>query len=201
MGILGYGAIGRQCARQAKALGMDVIAFTARERRTEESKWDESYIVPGVEGDPYGVFPSAWFHGTSKEAVNEFLAEDLDVLVMALPLTSSTKRIIDEEQFEVMSKKKTFMINVGRGPHINTDALVSALEAGKIRGAALDVTDPEPLPPEHPLWKAPNVFITPHVSWQTQHYFTRVMDIVEQNLDRLSRGQKLLNQIDKTLNY
>lgn len=200
MGILGYGAIGRQCARLAKAMGMDVNAFTARARPTAESRKDDSYCIPGT-GDPEGVLPSAWYHGTSKEAVNDFLSQGLDVLVMCLPLTPSTRNIVDKEQFEIMSRRKTFVINVGRGPHINTSALISALENGEISGAALDVTDPEPLPPEHPLWMAPNVFITPHVSWQTQHYFTRVMDIFEQNLGRLSRGEKLLNQIDKTLNY
>lgn len=120
---------------------------------------------------------------------------------MCLPLTELTKGVISEDQFEILSQKKTFVINVGRGPHIKTDALMSALEDGKIRGAALDVTDPEPLPQAHPLWKAPNVFITPHVSWQTPHYFTRVMDIVEQNLERLSKGERLMNQVDKDLHY
>lgn len=201
MGILGYGAIGRQVARLAKTIGMEIYAFTARERNTPESRKDDSYRVPGTEGDPNGVPPSKWFHGTSKEAINEFLAQGLDVLVMCLPLTDYTRGVIGEEQFEIMFKKKTFVINIGRGAHIKTEALISALEAGKIRGAALDVTEPEPLPPEHPLWKAPNVFITPHVSWQTPHYFARVMDILEQNLDRLSRGEKLMNLIDKKLNY
>ena len=200
MGILGYGAIGRQCARLAQALGMDVVAYTARERPTAESRKDDSYCVPGT-GDPEGLIPSAWYHGASREAINNFLAQDLDVLVMALPLTESTRQIIDTEQLEIMSKKRTFIINVGRGPHINTEALISALDSGKVRGAALDVTDPEPLPSEHPLWKALNVFITPHVSWQTPNYFIRLMDVLEKNLERLSRGEKLFNEIDKSLHY
>ena len=200
MGVLGYGAIGRQCARLAQALGMDVIAYTMRERKTQESRKDDSYSVPGT-GDPDGRIPSAWYHGTSKDSITDFLAQDLDVLVMALPLTESTLHVIDEKQFDVMSKKKTFVINVGRGPHLKTDALILALETGKIRGAALDVTDPEPLPEDHPLWKATNLFITPHISWQTPHYFTRVLDILEKNLERLSKGEKLINQIDKTLHY
>ena len=207
MGILGYGAIGRQVGRLAKALGMEVFAFTARERRTREERRDDSYSVPvpgsgDVLGDPEGVVPSKWFHGTTTEAVNEFLAQDLDVLVLAMPLTASNRGILDAEQFEILAKKKTFVVNVGRGQHIVTDALVRALETGQIRGAALDVTDPEPLPKDHPLWKAPNVFITPHVSWQSPHYFTRVMNIVEKNLERLSQGKRpLINEIDKGLNY
>lgn len=200
MGILGYGAIGRQVAKLAQAMGMEVYVYTSRDRPTAESKRDASYCVPGT-GDPDGLIPSAWFHGTSREAVNSFLAQDLDVLFMALPLTSQTRQILSSDQFAILSKRKTFVINVGRGAHIDTPALISALEKCDIKGAALDVTDPEPLPPEHPLWKASNVFITPHVSWQTPNYFTRVMDILEQNLERLSNGQKLINEIDKDLNY
>ena len=201
MGILGYGAIGRQVARLAKAMGMEIYAFTARERSTLESRKDDSYLVPGTEGDPNGVLPSAWFHGANKEAINDFLAQGLDVLVMCLPLTDYTVNIIDEKQFNIMSTKKTFVVNIGRGAHINTKALISALEKGAIKGASVDVADPEPLPQDHPLWRAPNLFISPHISWHTPHYFTRVMDIVEQNLERLSRGEKLINSIDKKLNY
>jgi phosphoglycerate dehydrogenase-like enzyme len=201
MGILGYGAIGRQVARLAKTMGMEIYAFNARERSTPESKKDDSYRVPGTEGDPDGVLPAAWFHGTSKEAVDEFLVQGLDVLAMCLPLTDYNVNIIDEKEFGIMSDRKTFLINIGRGAHINTQSLITALQSGQIRGAALDVTDPEPLPQDHPLWKAPNLFITPHVSWHTPHYFARVMDILEHNLDRLSRGEKLMNLIDKQLNY
>ena len=134
MGILGYGAIGRQVARLATAMGMEIYAFTARERRMPESRRDDSYRVPGTEGDPEGVLPSAWFHGTSAEAINDFLAQGLDVLVMCLPLTDYTVDIIDKEQFEIMAEKKTFVINIGRGAHINTEALISALEKKVIRG-------------------------------------------------------------------
>ena len=144
-------------------MGMEIYAFTARERRMPESRRDDSYRVPGTEGDPEGVLPSAWFHGTSAEAINDFLAQGLDVLVMCLPLTDYTVDIIDKEQFEIMAEKKTFVINIGRGAHINTEALISALEKKVIRGAAVDVVEPEPLPRDHPLWKAPNLIITPYV--------------------------------------
>ena len=200
MGILGYGAIGRHVARIATAMGMKIHAYTRSARLTAEDKKDDSYCLPGT-GDPDGIFPEKWYHGASKEAVNEFLAQDLDVLVICLPLTEATQYIIGKEQLEILAKKKTFLSNIGRGKLIDTPALLEALEQGKIRGAALDVTDPEPLPDGHPLWRAPNVFITPHVSWQTPHYWKRVVAIIETNLDRLSRGETLVNVMNREYHY
>lgn len=200
MGILGYGAIGRHCARLAQALGMEVYVHTRSEKATPESRKDDSYCVPGT-GDPDGLVPSKWFHGSSREAVNEFLAQDLDILVLSLPLTESTKHILGRDQFEILSKKKTFVSNIARGQHIDTDALLDALREGKIRGAALDVTDPEPLPDNHPLFSAPNVFITPHVSWQTPQLFARVKGVVEKNLDSLSKGEPLINVMNREHHY
>ncbi|KAK4164674.1 hypothetical protein QBC43DRAFT_317313 [Cladorrhinum sp. PSN259] len=200
MGVLGYGAIGRQCARLGQALGMQVYAYTRSEKSTPESRKDDSYCVPGT-GDPDGLIPAKWFHGASKEAVNTFLSQDLDLLVLSLPLTEASKYIIGSEQFEILSKKKTFVSNIARGQHIDTDALLDALQTGKIRGAALDVTDPEPLPDGHPLYTAPNVFITPHVSWKTPHYFERVQAIIERNLDALRDGKPLINVMNKEHHY
>ncbi|KAK4038531.1 hypothetical protein C8A01DRAFT_47860 [Parachaetomium inaequale] len=200
MGVLGYGAIGRQCARLGQALGMEVYAYTRSEKPTPESRKDDSYCAPGT-GDPDGLIPAKWFHGASKEAVNEFLAQDLDLLVLSLPLTQSTRHILGPEQFEILSKKKTFVSNIARGPHIDTDALLDALREGKIRGAALDVADPEPLPDGHPLFTAPNVFITPHVSWQTPHLLKRIEAIIETNLERLSKGEPLINVMNREHHY
>ncbi|TDZ33049.1 D-2-hydroxyacid dehydrogenase [Colletotrichum spinosum] len=200
MGILGYGAIGRQCGKLGQALGMEVYAYTRSEKPTPESKKDDSYCVPGT-GDPDGLVPSKWFHGPSKEAIDNFLSQDLDLLVLGLPLTSETKGLIGAEQFEILSRKRTFVSNIARGPLIQTDALIEALEAGKIRAAALDVTDPEPLPKDHPLWKAPNVFITPHVSWRTNGYWERVVGVLEANLERLDAGKPLINVVNKDLHY
>lgn len=199
-GILGYGAIGRQCARLAKALGMEVYAYTSRERSAPESRVDDSYCVPGT-GDPEGLLPSKWFHGSDRDSINAFLAQDLDILVVCLPLNDSTRYVISKEQFQILSKKRTFVSNVGRGPHIRTEDLMQALDEGLIRGAALDVTDPEPLPADHPLWKAPNLFITPHVSWKTTHYWDRVLNILEGNLERLATVEPLMNLVNKKLNY
>jgi phosphoglycerate dehydrogenase-like enzyme len=200
MGILGYGAIGRQCARLGQALGMEVYAYTRSEKATPESRQDDSYCVPKT-GDPDGLIPTKWFHGGSKEAVNEFLAQDLDLLVLSLPLTEATTHILGREQFEILSKKKTFISNIARGPHIDTDALLDALREGKIRGAALDVSDPEPLPDGHPLFTAPNVFITPHISWQTPQMFTRIQAVVAENLERLSKGERLINVMNREHHY
>lgn len=129
---------------------MQVLAFTLHERPTLESKKDDSFTEPGL-GDPEGQFPSAWYHGT--EQLNDFLGADLDLLVITLPLTSLTRGLLSRNQFEVLSKKQAFVCNVGRGPIIDTDSLIEALEQGKIRGAALDVTDPEPLP-EAPIMES-----------------------------------------------
>ncbi|OLN81915.1 D-2-hydroxyacid dehydrogenase 1 [Colletotrichum chlorophyti] len=199
-GILGYGAIGRQCGKLGQALGMEVYAYTRSERSTPESRKDDSFCIPGT-GDPDGLVPAKWFHGTSREAIDDFLGQDLDLLVLGLPLTEETRGLIGREQFDILSKRKTFVSNIARGPLIQTDALIEALNAGKIRAAALDVTDPEPLPRDHPLWKAPNVFITPHVSWRTNVYWDRVLGVLEANLERLEAGKPLINVVNKRLHY
>ncbi|KAM5354018.1 hypothetical protein ACJ41O_000668 [Fusarium nematophilum] len=195
MGILGYGCIGRQCARLGSALGMEVYAYTRTERPTPESRKDPSYCVPGT-GDPDGLIPTRWFHGSTQADVDLFLDQKLDILVLCLPLTEETTRIISDPQFKILSKHGTFLSNVGRGKHVDTDALVEALEGGRIR-AALDVTDPEPLPGDHPLWRAPNVFITPHVSWHSTAYWRRVLEILRMNLEGLESGGKLVNVVKK----
>lgn len=197
-GILGYGCIGRQVARVGKALGMESYAFTLHERATAESRRDDSFTEPGL-GDPEGEFPVKWFHGAAQ--LDEFLGTGLDLLVITLPLTDLTRGMIGSKQFEIMSKKKTFVSNAGRGAIIDTGALVEALEKGQIRGAALDVTDPEPLPEDHALWKAPNVIITPHCSGNSNHYNERVLKILAYNLERARDGKPLVNVVDRKLRY
>jgi phosphoglycerate dehydrogenase-like enzyme len=197
---LGYGAIGRQTARLGKALGMDVIAFTRSDRSNPVSRRDESYFEPGL-GDPEGVLPSRWFYGSTTDAVNEFLSQDIDLLVIATPLTPETQNLIAAPQFEILSKRKAFVSNIARGGIIKTDDLIDALNRGLIRGAALDVTDPEPLPQDHPLWKAKNVIITPHVSGGSTHYFDRLLRILETNLSRLVHGEPLVNGVDRQIGY
>ena len=193
-GILGYGAIGRQCARVAKALGMDVVAYTLRERATPESRRDDGYREPGT-GDPEGTIPSHWFYGSSKGDLNNFLSQDIDVLVVSLPLSNSTRKMISTEQFEILSKRKTFVSNIGRGELVDSDALVKALETGQIRGAAVDVTDPEPLTKGHPLWRAPNLLVTPHISWLSRGVLHRVFGLLKFNLAKIAEGKPVVNQI------
>ncbi|KAH7129944.1 hypothetical protein B0J13DRAFT_598295 [Dactylonectria estremocensis] len=187
VGILGYGSIGRQTARVAKALGMDVHAYTLHPRTTPESKRDHSYSPAGL-GDLEGAFPSKWFSGGSKEEIHEFLGSGLDLLVIATPLTEQTKNLIAKPEFEILSKKRTFVTNIARGPIVNTDDLIEALDKGLIQGAALDVTDPEPLPEGHPLAAS-------------SAYYTRVLDIFRLNLERLSQGRQLINEVNRKAGY
>ena len=115
-------------------------------------------------------------------------------VVIAAPLTQQTRGFIDKQLLLTM-RSDVILINVGRGPIVETDALVSALRSNSIGGAALDVTDPEPLPASHPLWSFDNVLITPHNSGATPHYWERLADIVETNLRRLKTGSALQNRV------
>lgn len=93
------------------------------------------------------------------------------------------------------------MANISRGGIIDQPALIKALEDKKISGAALDVTDPEPLPPDHPLWSAPNVLITPHISGSTTVYAERAFQVLRENLRRRRDGGKLVNLVDRERGY
>ncbi|KAJ4372183.1 hypothetical protein N0V83_003956 [Neocucurbitaria cava] len=178
-------------------MGMDVIAYTASPRDTPESKKDHGYIVPGT-GDPDGAFPSAWYSGTSKEHVHEFLKQDIDL--------DATKHFLSTEEFELLHKsntngKGTYVTNIARGQCIDQKALITALEKGHIRGAALDVTDPEPLPADDPLWDAPNVLITPHCSGSTDVYADRGFQLLIENIKRQKSGGKLINEVNRKRGY
>lgn len=200
-GILGYGSIGRQTARVSKALGLDIHAYTLHPRNTPESRRDNSYSPPGL-GDPEGEFPSKWFSGGDREDVHAFLDSGLDIVVIALPLTAKTRGLIAKPELEILAKKRTFLVNIARGPIVNTDDLIQALNSERIVGAALDVTDPEPLPKKHPLWSAKNVTITPHISAISSFYFKRLFDIFGLNLERLGVGQTdLINKVNRREGY
>ncbi|KAK7952690.1 D-isomer specific 2-hydroxyacid dehydrogenase [Apiospora aurea] len=212
VGILGYGSIGRQVARIAKALAMDVVAYTNHPRPTPESRRDTGYIVPGT-GDPDGEFPAEWYSGTDDADIDAFLGSGLDWLVIAVPLTESTRGLISEARLKLLSSVKDsqtplgqavvkpFVTNIARGPILDTDALMKALDAGWIRGAAVDVTDPEPLPEGHPLWAKKNLIITPHISAMSNSLGHRIADVLELNLQRFSEGKKLVNQVSRKEGY
>ena len=204
MGILGYGAIGRQVGRLAKAMGMDVVVFTALSRNTPESRRYQGYVVPGT-GDVEGEVPSAW-HSGDKQSLHHFLSQDLDQLLVSVSLTQKTKSMLGKEEFEILAKKNAFLINVSRGDILVQEDLIKALRhfenTGKgLRGAALDVTTPEPLEKDHPLWDAPNCIITPHMSCVTQDYGIRALEILEINLERLAKGRDLINVVDRERGY
>ncbi|KIW04527.1 uncharacterized protein PV09_04281 [Verruconis gallopava] len=204
LGIVGYGSIGRQVARNAKAMGMVVLAYTATPKSTPESRRDSGYIVPGT-GDPSGEIPSAWYHGGDKASLHEFLAQDLDMLVLCVPSTKETTGLLGKTELEILcsSGRKPLLANVSRGTAIEQDALVEALRNGSLRGAALDVSDPEPLPSHDPLWDAHNVIIHPHISagGMTDVYLARVFDALSQNISKLQGGERLLNQVNRKAGY
>jgi phosphoglycerate dehydrogenase-like enzyme len=186
-------------------MGMEIVAFTARPRTTPESKRDDGFIVPGTLGDRDGSLPVAWHSGVDKASLHAFLGADLDYVLIALPLTASTRRILGAEEFAVLGRRNAFVLNVSRGESIDHDALIAALkkplEEGGLRGAALDVTSPEPLPKESELWGLENVAITPHVSAWNGRYFERALGVLAENLERDGRGEALVNVVDRKRGY
>ncbi|QIW96374.1 hypothetical protein AMS68_001892 [Peltaster fructicola] len=203
IGILGYGSIGRQVGRLANALGMEVLAYTATPKESQESRRDTGFIVPGT-GDADGEYPTEWYSGLDKKSLNHFLAQDIDWLVVSVPLTPQTQHFLGKTEFESLSqggKKPAFISNIARGAIINQTEMISALKDGLLSGAALDVTDPEPLPETSELWDLPNVTITPHVSGATEAYFERSFQVLELNLQRRDAGEKLVNVVDRRRGY
>lgn len=220
LGVLGYGSIGRQVARVGKAMGeiprlyrfhgdtddrsgMDVIAYTATPKDTPEKKKDNGFIVPGT-GDPDGSLPSAWYSGLDKPSLHDFLSQDIDLLLVSVPLTNDTKHMLSEQEFSILSqhgKKPAFVTNIARGQIIDQDALIKSLKDGTLDGAALDVTDPEPLPEDSELWGLENAIVTPHVSGIGQAYTDRAMQILELQLEHREKGEKLINVIRRERGY
>lgn len=120
------------------------------------------------------------------------------------PYRPETHHFLSAEEFEILHKSNpngTFIANISRGGIIDQPALIKALEMQQIRGAALDVTDPEPLPSDDPLWSAPNVLITPHVSGGSVEYVPRAFEVLKENLRRRRDGGKLVNEVDRKRGY
>lgn len=190
MGIVGYGSIGRQVARIASAMGMRVLAM----QRGADHR-DHGFVFPGV-GDPDGMLPHRYY---APDQLFAMLSES-DVVVIALPLTPKTRELFDDAAFQAM-KSSAFLVNIARGEICNEAALVRALEEKQIAGAALDVFQREPLPAHHPLWRLPNVFLSPHSAGLTPHYDERAASIFEENLRRYLAGEPLYNVVDKAQGY
>ena len=188
LGLWGYGGIGRETARLARALGMRVHVLT---RRGAIPSREGVYRVEGT-GDPDGVHPHRVF-GAGAEM--EFLG-GLDFLVVAVPLTAATEGLIGERELQALPRTAC-LLNPARGPIIQQQALLRALDEGWIAAAALDTHYAYPLPPEHPLWRYQNVILTPHISGSSlsQHFRDRLWDIFVANLQRYQQGQPLLNQL------
>ncbi|MFN0092326.1 MAG: D-2-hydroxyacid dehydrogenase [Acidimicrobiales bacterium] len=177
MGVFGFGGTGRHMARRAVAFGMDVIAM-------DEHPVPPSDGVAQVEGP--GFF--------------EELLRRSDVVAVCSPLTPATRGVFDAKAFGLM-KPTAYIVNVTRGEIIDGDALVAALEAGQIAGAALDVAPIEPLPEDHPLWSMPNVAMTPHTAGASQLRGPRNVARFCDNLRRLRAGDELTGVVDKHAGY
>lgn len=186
-------------------MGMDVVAYTASPRTTPESKRDTGYIVPGT-GDPDGSLPTAWYSGLEKASLRDFLSQDIDVLVISVPLTKETLHFLGDAEFKILGRKKNaFIVNISRGRIIEQSSLVKycklSLEEGGLRGAALDVTEPEPLTTEDEIWDVDNIAITPHISGLSVAYEERSFQILDLNLENFEAGRGLINVVKRERGY
>ncbi len=175
--VHGMGAIGSECARLAAALGMDVIGV--RRRPGAPPPWVRRVVGP--------------------ERLLE-VAREADYLVAAAPLTPATRGSISAAVLAAL-RPTAWLVNIGRGAIVDEDALVAALAAGRIGGAALDVFSVEPLPKDHALWALPNVIITPHASALSPSIIGRTIAIFAANLERWNRGEPIQNRIDPEAGY
>ena len=177
LGLLGLGSIGRPVVKSAKALGMRVIAV--REHPEKGSEGADIVVGPAQIDE---VFRQA------------------DYIVLAAPVTASTKAIANAERLALM-KLGACLINVGRGPLVDESALAAALREKRIGGAALDVFPKEPLAADSPLWDVPNLLITPHTAALTDKLWERHYGLFSENLRRYIAGQPLLAVVDKRKGY
>jgi phosphoglycerate dehydrogenase-like enzyme len=175
--IIGVGGIGQQIAQRASAFGMKVIGVDPKD----------------IPLNPYVskmVYP---------DKLNSVLPQ-ADVVFISAPHTPQSEGMMGAKQFELM-KKGAFFIAVSRGKLYNTDALVKALDERRIAGAGMDVTNPEPLPKGHALWKFDNVIITPHIAGQSDGINDRRMELIKENIARFLKGEPMLNVVDKIKGY
>ncbi len=164
--LVGYGAIGKEIERMLAPFRVD-LKRVARVARAEPA------VHSVTELD--NLIPWA------------------EVIILILPLTKASRCLIGQKQFALM-RQGALLVNAARGPIVQTDALVAALHSGRIR-AALDVTDPEPLPPDHPLWSCPNLFITPHVGGSSPQFAPRALKVAADELQRYIEGKPMHNAV------
>lgn len=171
-GIIGTGSIASTVAKRMKAFEATVLGY----RRKNE---------------PAPFFDAIY---TGRQGLLKMLSQS-DYVIVTAALNHETRHLLDDEAFAHM-KSNAFVVNIARGELIDQDALVRALESKRIAGAGLDVTTPEPLPPNHPLWRFKQVLITPHASSESPYVHERLDDLVHENLRRYRNHEPLLNIID-----
>ncbi|AJY44870.1 D-2-hydroxyacid dehydrogenase [Martelella endophytica] len=174
IGILGMGHTGKALATRAKAFNMRVLGYRRRDLEPP----------PGVD---------RMYSADKGEGIDAILAE-ADILALVLNLSDATHRMIGAAEIAKM-KSSAIIVNLSRGGVIDTDALMAALNEGRLAGAGLDVTDPEPLPPGHPLWDTPNVLITPHFTAALPDKVDRSVDVITENLRRYRAGEEMQNRM------
>jgi len=203
VGVLGFGGVGQEVAARVAPLGARVLGL----KRSGLGEWD-TWIEPAEPARPpesprkmeEAEIPAYRVTNLSgADGLTRVLAES-DFLVICAPATDRTRGIMGRENIARM-KDGAVLINVSRGSLVDEPALVQALWSGKLRGAALDVVDEEPLPEDSPLWELPNVLITPHVSAVTRGYWRRQVQLIVWNLRRLEEGRGLLNEVDREAGY
>lgn len=191
VGIVGYGSIGREIARLLQALGARVLAA----KRDAMVPQDTGYVIPGL-GDPGGDL----FHRLYPYQAVRSMMKECDFVVITVPLTPETRGMIGAQELAVM-KPTAYLICLARGGIVDQAALLSALQDKRIAGAALDAFAEEPLPPNSPFWKMPNVIVSPHIAGMSTHYNRRALDLFIENLKRYLAGSPLLNRFDPQKGY
>lgn len=181
LGIIGMGSIGRRIAQLGRALGMRVVGIRRSYAGSEEIRdpdLDQCY-APG--------------------SLHELLSQ-ADYVVLSVPLTAETERLIGETELRAM-KPTAYLVNIARGRVVDEHALIRALREGWIGGAGLDVAETEPMPANNPLYSMPNVILTPHVAGVSVHYERRLAELFAENLRRYRAGEPLNNRFDPTRGY
>ena len=179
LGIVGYGSIGNAAAERARPFGMKIAALRRRPDLFSKDPFVDQSFGPGH--------------------LKELMAAS-DYVLAATPLTPETRGMIGEAELSVM-KPTAVIINVGRGPAIDEAALIRVLESGKIRGAALDVFNTEPLPDDHPFWRMKSVLLSPHTADRVEGFLEPAFECFLENLKRFREGTPLVNVVDKQAGY
>ena len=187
VGVIGYGAIGREIGRIAHAFSMSVLALAPSPASLQVKPL--TYQVPALINLP-GKEPDAFY--TPDQMLD--MLPLCDYVVLVVPHNAATHHIFNAAAFAAM-KPGAVLINIARGGVVDEVALIDALQSGRLGGAALDVFEHEPLPPESPLWSMPNVIISPHIAGYTSRYFQVVFDIFSTNIQRYLAGEPLINQV------